>query len=290
MRLDDFGQSDNIRDRRGEGGPALGGGSGAMLLILFRFVFSRFGIVGVLILGAGLFLFSNLGINPLSSGGGPQGAGVDTRYDQLVGGVLYSTERVFTDVFEEEGIGDYPEPTLNLFSGRVTTRGCGSASSAVGPFYCPADREIYLDTNFFDELSRRFGAPGDFAQAYVIAHEVGHHIQAVTGISEQVRQAQARAGDEAQANAYSVRLELMADCIAGVWAKRTEIPLDDGDIGEALRAASAIGDDTLQRQSGGRVVPDSFTHGTSEQRQRWFASGYRAGEIGACDTLGAERI
>ncbi|MEE4211105.1 MAG: neutral zinc metallopeptidase [Parvularcula sp.] len=290
MRLDDFGRSDNVRDRRGEGGPALGGGGGAMLLILFRFIFSRFGIVGVLVAGAALFLFSNLGINPLSSGAGPSTGAADTRYDQLVGGVLLSTERVFTDVFEEENLGDYPEPTLNLFSGRVTTRGCGAASSAVGPFYCPADREIYLDTNFFDELSRRFGAPGDFAQAYVIAHEVGHHIQTVTGISQQVSQAQSQARSQAEANEYSVRLELMADCFAGVWAKRTEIPLDRGDIDEALRAASAIGDDTLQRQSQGRVVPDSFTHGTSEQRRRWFAAGYQAGEMGACDTLDARSL
>jgi predicted metalloprotease len=290
MRFEDFGQSDNIRDRRGEGGSNLGGGGAFVLFALFRFVFSRFGIVGVLVLGAGLFLASSLGINPLTSGPAPGSGQVDTRYDDLVGATLLSTERVFTEVFREEGLGDYPEPTLNLFSGGVRTEGCGVASSAVGPFYCPGDRQVYLDTEFFDQLSSRFGAPGDFAQAYVVAHEVGHHIQTVTGISQEVRRLQARARDEATKNAYSVRLELMADCLAGVWARRTQIPLEDGDIEEALRAASAIGDDTLQRKSQGRVVPDSFTHGTSEQRQRWFTAGYQSGEMGSCDTLGAQRL
>lgn len=290
MRLDDFGQSDNVRDRRGSGGGGMrGGGGGMMLFALFRMVFSRFGIVGVVVLGAGLFLVSSIGINPLSSGGG-SARNVDTSYDQLVGAVLLSTENVFGDVFREEGLGNYPEPTLNLFAGQVTTRGCGSATSAVGPFYCPADSEVYIDTSFFDELGQRFGAPGDFAQAYVIAHEVGHHIQNVTGVSGQVRAAQQRARGDAAKNEYSVRLELMADCLAGVWAGRTQIELEPGDIEEALRAASAIGDDTLQRRSGGRVVPDSFTHGTSAQRQRWFTTGYQARDMGACDTLGASSL
>lgn len=289
MRLDDFGRSDNVRDRRGEGGPNLGGGGGILLFYLFRMAFSRFGILGVVVLGGGLFLASSLGINPLSSGTAPRQA-ADTRYDELVRGVLYSTEQVFSEVFQENGLGDYPEPTLNLFSGGVSTRGCGFANSAVGPFYCPADREVYLDTSFFDDLSRRFGAPGDFAQAYVIAHEVGHHIQTVTGVSQQVQRLQARASSEAESNRYLVRLELMADCLAGVWAGRTQIPLDPGDIQEALGAANAIGDDTLQRKAQGRVVPDSFTHGTSEQRQRWFARGYESGKISTCDTLEAASL
>lgn len=292
MRLDDFGQSDNVRDRRGEGGARMGAGGAGLLFMLVRLVASRFGIGGIVVLGIGFFVLSSMGINPLSMGGpAPQASrSVDRSYDQLVGAVLLSTEQTFSEVFREEGLGDYPEPTLNLFSGGVSTRGCGFASSAVGPFYCPADREVYLDTSFFDDLSRRFGAPGDFAQAYVIAHEVGHHIQTVTGVSQQVRQLQARAGSEAESNAYLVRLELMADCLAGVWAGRTEIPLDRGDIQEALGAANAIGDDTLQRKAQGRVVPDSFTHGTSEQRQRWFTTGYRAKDISACDTMGAQRL
>ncbi|NNU15621.1 neutral zinc metallopeptidase [Parvularcula sp. ZS-1/3] len=292
MRLDDFGQSSNVRNRRGEGGSRMGSGGAGLMFVLIRMVMSRFGIGGLVVLGIGFFALQAIGINPLSSGGGTQRASAPqtSQYDQLVGAVLLSTENVFTEVFREEGIGDYPEPVLNLFAGRVTTRGCGSATSAVGPFYCPADSQVYIDTSFFDELGQRFGAPGDFAQAYVIAHEVGHHIQNVTGISDQVRRQQASARSEADRNEYSVRLELMADCLAGVWAGRTQIQLDPGDIREALGAAAAIGDDTLQRRSGGRVVPDSFTHGTSEQRQRWFTTGYRARDISACDTLGTDQL
>jgi predicted metalloprotease len=290
MRFEDFGQSDNIRNRRGEGGSNLGAGGAFALFYLFRFVFSRFGVVGVVVLGVGLFLLSGTGLNPLGASSTGERQAATSQYDQLVGAVLLSTENVFNDAFREEDLGDYPEPILNLFAGRITTAGCGSATSAVGPFYCPADSEIYIDTSFFDELSQRFGAPGDFAQAYVIAHEVGHHIQNVTGISDQVRSAQQRARGDAERNEYSVRLELMADCLAGVWAGRTQIQLEQGDIDEALRAAAAIGDDTLQRRSSGRVVPDSFTHGTSDQRQRWFATGYEARDISACDTLGADRL
>jgi len=292
MRYDDYGQSDNIRNRRGQGGGSQMGGGGAMLLVyLARFVMGRFGIGGVVVLIGGFFVLSSLGLNPLTlTSGTQQAAPGDGRYDRLVGATLKSTEDVFAEVFQENGLGAYPEPLLNFFSGGVQTNGCGFAKSAIGPFYCPADRQIYIDTSFFDLLSDRFGAPGDFAQAYVVAHEVGHHIQTVTGISERVRSAQARASSEAESNAYLVRLELMADCLAGVWAGRTAIPLDQGDVEEALAAAEAIGDDTIQRRANGRVVPDSFTHGTSEQRARWFSVGYRSRDMKACDTMNALRL
>jgi predicted metalloprotease len=207
--------------------------------------------------------------------------------DQFVARVLETTERTWSDIFARSG-QDYPEPTLVLFSG-VGQSGCGTAQSAVGPFYCPADRKIYLDTSFFDELGRRFGAPGDFAAAYVIAHEVGHHVQTVTGISDEVRRMQSRAS-EREANAAQVRMELQADCYAGLWGHANAERLEPGDVEEAMRAAQSIGDDTLQRQSQGRVVPDSFTHGTSEQRMRWFMTGYQSGSVESCDTFRAREL
>ncbi len=178
-----------------------------------------------------------------------------------------------------------------LFTGGVNSA-CGFAQSAVGPFYCPGDEKVYLDLGFFDELSRRFGAPGDFAQAYVIAHEVGHHVQNVLGIEGQVSKARANMSDS-ESNALSVRVELQADCFAGVWANRAHQErglLEPGDIDEALGAASAVGDDTLQKQAGGRVVPDSFTHGSAEQRTRWFNTGYRSGDINQCDTFSQKTL
>ncbi len=205
--------------------------------------------------------------------------------------VLADTEDVWNPLLPEAFGRDYREPTLVLFSGGVKS-GCGFASSAVGPFYCPAGERIYLDLTFFDELTQRFGVEGDFAPAYVIAHEVGHHVQTVTGISAKVRAAQAQLG-KAASNALSVRQELQADCFAGVWAKRADSMnqiLEPGDIQEALNAASAIGDDTLQKQAQGHAVPDSFTHGTSAQRQRWFTSGYNSGDPAACDTFGATSL
>ena len=296
MRWDDYRRSDNVFNRRGEGGSRLGGGGGGGLAVgfmLLRFVFSRFGIGGVVVLVIGFLLVSQTGLlsggGQLASGAGGSGAAVNSAYDEEIGAVLASTEDVWNRQFQEKGIGDYPEPSLNLFAGGITTQGCGFASSAVGPFYCPADREIYIDTQFFDQLSQQLGAPGDFARAYVIAHEVGHHIQTVTGISDEVRRAQAGARSKAQQNEYQVRMELMADCLAGVWARNAGafqgFSLEQGDVQEGLRAASAIGDDTLQRNAGRRVSPDSFTHGTSEQRQRWLATGYETGDMQACDTL-----
>lgn len=208
--------------------------------------------------------------------------------EELVGFVrvvLADTEDVWNQLFRERGI-DYAEPQLILFRGQVDSA-CGFASAAVGPFYCPRDQDVYLDLQFFDELNRRFGAPGDFAQAYVIAHEVGHHVQTLTGVSDYVMQQRAQS-NETDANRWSVRQELQADYLAGVWAhhvQRLKEVLDPGDVEEALRAANAIGDDRLQRKSRGVVVPDSFTHGTSEQRLRWFRRGYETGDFAAAEIL-----
>jgi predicted metalloprotease len=204
---------------------------------------------------------------------------------QFVSVVLKSTEEVWQEVFRERGAG-YQQPTLVLFTD-ATQSGCGVGQSAMGPFYCPVDQKVYLDLSFFRDLDSRFGAPGDFAQAYVVAHEVGHHIQTLTGVSERVHAMRQRSG-EREANQLSVRQELQADCYAGVWghhAGRQQQLLDPGDAEEGLRAAAAIGDDRLQRQSQGRVVPESFTHGSSEQRMEWLRRGMESGRMEACDTF-----
>jgi predicted metalloprotease len=213
----------------------------------------------------------------------------DDRQKEFVSAILGDTEDVWNQLLRQRG-ADYVEPTLVLFNGRVDSA-CGLASSAVGPFYCPGDQKVYIDLSFFDELSRRFGAPGDFAQAYVIAHEVGHHLQNQLGTMRKVDALRSRVS-EAEANQLSVRLELQADFYAGVWAhhsQRTKQVLEPGDLEEALRAASAIGDDRLQRQSQGYVVPDSFTHGTSEQRVRWFRRGFETGDLAQGDTFKVAR-
>lgn len=297
-------RSSNIDDRRGQSSsprsgmrlplPRGGSGGGKMSGLTLIIV-----IVGALIFGVDPMAL----LSGLSGGGGlviPQSAPgstqpltkADKEKGDFVAVVLADTEDTWTRIFQQEFGQNYPEPTLVLFRGAVNTA-CGSADSAVGPFYCPGDRQVYIDLSFFDELSRRFGAPGDFAQAYVIAHEVGHHVQTVLGISGQVRERQ-RSVSKSQGNALNVRMELQADCFSGLWAynvKRSQnVALEDGDIDEALRAANAIGDDTLQRQSTGRVVPDSFTHGTSEQRKRWFRIGYERGNFKACDTFAAGRL
>jgi predicted metalloprotease len=196
--------------------------------------------------------------------------------------VLGSTERRWTDLFAASG--QRYQPTKLVFYSRSDRSGCGAAQAAMGPFYCPSDQSIYLDTSFFDELGSRFGAQGDFAQAYVIAHEVGHHIQHLTGVLDQARSAQGR-GSSTAGNAVQVRVELQADCYAGVWARNDRNLMEPGDLEEGLRAAEAIGDDTLQRQAQGRVVPESFTHGTSEQRMRWLRRGYETGDPKSCDTF-----
>jgi predicted metalloprotease len=202
--------------------------------------------------------------------------------------VLADTEDTWNAMFGELG-KQYKEPTLVLFSGQVNSA-CGMASSAVGPFYCPGDQQLYIDLSFFADLANRHGAPGDFAQAYVVAHEIGHHVQTLLGISQQVRAA-GRGRSDAEVNALSVRQELQADCFAGLWGNAANVDrnlLDEGDLEEALRAASAIGDDRLQREAGRRVVPDSFTHGTSEQRVAWFRRGFDSGDFSSCDTFKAK--
>jgi predicted metalloprotease len=209
---------------------------------------------------------------------------------EFVSVVLASTEDTWHEVFRNAG-EQYQEPKLVLFTSRVRSA-CGMASSATGPFYCPGDQKLYIDLSFYDDLKNRFGAPGDFAQAYVIAHEVGHHVQTLLGISAQVQQAK-RGASKTQANAIQVRMELQADCLAGLWAHhadRKDNILDPGDINEALGAAAAIGDDRLQRQAQGYVVPDAFTHGSSEERQRWFRIGFDKGRFDACNTFDTGRL
>ncbi len=204
--------------------------------------------------------------------------------------VLADTEDTWNALFQQFG-QDYREPRLVLFEG-VVRSACGTAQSAMGPFYCPGDQKVYIDLSFFNDLSNRFGAPGDFAQAYVIAHEIGHHVQTLLGVSERVRAAQSGAG-QSQSNAIQVRMELQADCFAGIWAHHADNArqiLEDGDVEEAMNAAEAIGDDRLQRQAQGRVVPDSFTHGSSEQRMRWFSRGLESGNLRDCDTFNASQI
>jgi len=258
-------------------------------------------------LGGVLFLvvLSLLGINPLpflglatqepevqiqESTQPYQESPQETALRELTAVVLADTEDTWNAILPQYGV-PYREPTLVLFDGLVQS-GCGTAESAMGPFYCPLDQKVYIDMSFYDDLSKRFGAPGDFAQAYVIAHEVGHHVQNLVGTAEKVQAAQQRAS-KVQANELSVRMELQADCYAGVWANhaaRSRRLLEAGDVEEGLNAASAIGDDRLQRMSQGRVVPDAFTHGSSEQRVRWFRKGLEAGSLEACDTFSARQL
>lgn len=298
MRLDDYRESDNIGDQRGQsfGGGFGGGGLGGLALMIG----SRFGIGGIIVVVIGMMLF---GMNPLSlvgGGGGTQQA-TQTQVGQQTADracavdaesrfscqVLASTEDTWAKLFQAQG-QRYADPGLIFYAGNGMS-GCGAAQSAMGPFYCPSDNRIYLDTQFFQELSQRFKAAGDFAQAYVIAHEVGHHVQYLTGVADQVRQAQSRASS-AEGNALQVRMELQADCYAGVWAAQNRDRLEPGDIEEGMRAAQAIGDDTLQRQAQGRVVPESFTHGTSAQRMAWLKRGLDSGDPAQCDTFAARTL
>jgi predicted metalloprotease len=298
MDLDDERESSNIEDMRGQGGggfglPGMGGGG-------LQLGGGSMGCGGLAIVVVLALIF---GINPLSllGGAGSQVAGPPAQIgqpaptpqaasdmDRFVGRVLATTEDTWRVIFEKEVGQAYREPKLVLFSGRVNSA-CGAAESAMGPFYCPADQKVYLDQSFFDELSQRFGAPGDFAAAYVIAHEVGHHVQTLLGISDQVQQLQARASKR-EGNAIQVRMELQADCLAGVWGHHNSQLLDPGDIEEAMRAAQSIGDDTLQRAGQGYVVPESFTHGSAAQRQKWFMRGFETGTIAACDTWSSREI
>lgn len=300
-------RSENIEDRRGMRVPmgsrfpgggfpgfpggmrmpggARGGGVGIVGLIVFVLIALFFGVDPRMLLEGGQ------DESPYGYDAGPAvtqpGAGDELR--DFVSVVLADTEDTWTALFRRMG-ETYQDPTLVLFSG-ATQSGCGFAGAAVGPFYCGLDQKVYLDLSFFRDLSSRFGAPGDFARAYVIAHEVGHHVQNLMGIMQQVNQARSRAG-EADANALSVRLELQADCFSGIWAHhaRQRQILEPGDIEEALRAASAVGDDRLQRQSRGYVTPDSFTHGSSEQRVRWFKRGFESGDPAACNSFESDRL
>jgi uncharacterized protein len=300
-------QSENVEDRRGMGGGMGGGLGGGLGGGMGR---PRVGGRGI---GLGTIVIALLagwifGINPLTVlgvlGGAPVGdvaqiespapsraPPADDRQARFVSTVLADTEDVWGQLFSQSG-QRYQPPRLVLFRGRTSTGGCGLGEAAMGPFYCPADHKVYIDLGFYDTLRDRLGAPGDFAQAYVIAHEVGHHIQNLMGISAKVDQARQRLSP-AEGNALSVRVELQADCLAGVWAhhaQRQRQVLEAGDIEEALNAAARIGDDALQRAQGGVVVPDSFTHGSSAQRQRWFGNGFKSGQVQACDTFSARQL
>jgi hypothetical protein len=297
MRLDDEQASSNFEDRtgrRGGGGMGFGGGGGGggMFGMLFGLVLSRFGIGGVLLLALGYCALSALGggggglvgPSPAVQQGGQAGAsGLDPQMREMLTRVLGSTERRWADLFQRQG--QTYRPTTMVAYSRQDRSGCGAAQAAMGPFYCPTDQRIYIDPTFFNELSTRFGAAGDFAQAYVIAHEVGHHVQNLTGALDRAREVQSRAST-AEGNEAQVRVELQADCYAGVWAANDRNLLEPGDVEEGMRAAEAIGDDTLQRQAQGRVVPESFTHGTSAQRMAWLRRGLESGDPRSCDTSG----
>lgn len=302
-------RSQNLEDRRSLGGypvfptdigprrnpgrigrRSLGGGLGTIVLLLAAFYFG---------VDPDVFLSGN-GTSPIPSGGAPSSYGpplsmsppeeVEDELADFVSVVLADTEDTWHPLFRKMD-GSYIEPKLVLFT-NVVRSACGLAEAAMGPFYCPADQKVYIDLAFYEELRSRFGAPGDFAQAYVIAHEVGHHVQNLMGITDRVQAAQRRTS-EGDRNRLSVRLELQADCFAGVWAHHAERArqiLEAGDVEEALRAAAAIGDDRLQQQSRGYVTQDSFTHGSSHQRTRWFRRGMEEGKIDACDTFSAERL
>ena len=307
-------ESSNIEDRRGQDGP---GGfqfpRGGIQIPIGR---GGFSITTLLIIGAVMLFF---GINPLDVLLGPNGqiqmpqmpqterpdrspsnvpglpgSGTQTANNgdaekDFIAKVLADTEDVWTAVFKSFG-RTYPDPTLVIYSGATSTR-CGVGQTAMGPFYCPLDQKVYIDLAFYDELKRRFNVAGDFAQAYVIAHEVGHHVQNQLGILQKVQQLKERAGDEATANQIQVRTELQADCLAGVWANlndQMKKRLQPGDVEEALNAASQIGDDMIQKRMTGRIVPDAFTHGTAAQRVRWFKAGLNSGRMDACDTFNTD--
>ncbi len=305
MRLDDVGQSDNVEDRRGDpGGFGGGGGSGGGMSFGGG---GGIGIGGMVILG---LIGWATGINPMLlisgaemvqglRGGSSQqqmpaprsrSSATTDELGVFVSKVLRVNEDVWSQVLPQQANIAYTKPRLVLFN-RVTQSGCGEAESATGPFYCPADQKVYLDTSFFDEMTTRFGGGGKFADAYVISHEIGHHVENLLGILPKVN-AQQRRVDQRTANALSVRVELMADCLAGVWAyqAKAQLNIDDSDVQQAMKTASAIGDDRLQQQSRGTVVPDSFTHGSSAQRMRWFTQGWQNGSVSQCNTFQAQQL
>ncbi len=298
MRWEDFRRSDNVEDRRGD--PGFGGGGGTGLGVGG----GHLGLGAVVVLG---LIGWMLGINPavliggaemvngLRSGGRTQSAPAPSaqtgtpsdQMGQFVAAILAENEDVWSDILPAQKGVAYVKPKLVLYSGS-TRSGCGGANAAMGPFYCPNDQKVYLDTSFFNDMKQRLGGGGDFAYAYVISHEIGHHIQNLLGILPRVQQAQLQADSKAQANALSVRIELMADCLAGVWAanaqKKYQI-LQPGDVEKAISTAQAIGDDRLQQESRGYVVPDSFTHGSAAQRVQWLNAGLQSGQVDACNTF-----
>jgi uncharacterized protein len=289
MRLEDERESENVEDRRGSSGGLIGGGGLGIGAVVIALAASYFlGIDPGVILG---LLQGNPTVAqaPVASGPAPRPPESDQKAI-FVSRVLASTEDTWGEIFSQSN-KQYSPPKLVLFTGSFPTA-CGMGQSAAGPFYCPADRKVYIDLRFYQLMRDRFHASGDFAQAYVIAHEVGHHVQNLLGLSRQM-EAQRERVSEAAFNALSVRLELQADCFAGVWANRTDRTkhfLDPGDAEQALSAATAIGDDTLQQQSTGHVVPDSFTHGTSAQRVRWLRQGLQTGDVNSCDTFKARQL
>jgi predicted metalloprotease len=289
MRWQGREQSDNIEDRRGmrmPGGRGTGFGCIGILVVM---------VIAMLTGADPRQLLSLLGVVEQLAPPQAQQQQVpeglppaDDPQAQFIGVVLKDTENAWNTIFQKTG-ARYQEPTLVLFDGRVSSA-CGMASAAVGPFYCPGDSKVYLDMAFFRELDKRFGAPGDFAQAYVVAHEVGHHVQNLLGVSDQVTALQQRARSQEQANELSIRLELQADCFAGAYAHFNQQYLDPGDVEEGLRAAAAIGDDMIQKQSQGYVAPESWTHGSAEMRVRWFKQGLRSGDPATCDTFKAQPL
>ena len=291
MRLDDEQESSNF-EIQSPGSSRAGFGGGGGLGMLLPFVFSRFGCGGVVVLGIVMLAFGGLGdlgslISPTQQASSPQqetaSSGELTDIQRTSLKVLGSTERRWTEMFAASG--QRYTPTTLVFYSRNGQSGCGAAQSAMGPFYCPADQKIYIDTQFFEEMQSRFNAPGDFPAAYVIAHEVSHHIQNLDGTADRVRTAQQRAS-RAEGNALQVAMELQADCYAGVWAANDKNLLEPGDVEEGLGAAQAIGDDTLQRAGGQRPVPESFTHGSAAQRQQWLTRGLQSGDPAQCNTFG----
>jgi predicted metalloprotease len=288
MRWEGNEQSDNVEDRRGGGGGGFGIGGGTVGI----------GTIAIALLGSWFFGVSPGTILNLLSGGSPAQVQqapshppANDRETQFVRTVLRFTEITWTQIFKANG-ATYTPPVLVLYDGRTPTQGCGTGQAAVGPFYCPADRKVYIDLSFFRLMQQRFGVGGEFTQSYVIAHEVGHHVQNLLGISGKADSMRQRLS-EAEGNALSVRVELQADCFAGVWAYHTNEAkqiIEQGDVESALKAASAIGDDALQRQSRGEVVPDSFTHGTSAQRVRWFTKGLQTGSVEQCNTFEARQL
>jgi uncharacterized protein len=294
MRIDELPQSQRVEDRRGRSLPGGRGGLGIGTVVVLGLIGWALGIDPRILIQGAETITGNDGVQQQTNAGSP-GAPSDAM-GHFVSAVLGSTEVQWTAIFSQAG-KQYEPPTLVMFSG-ATQSACGFAQSAMGPFYCPIDRKVYLDTSFFQELERRFrgcdtGSKNcQFAQAYVIAHEIGHHVQNQLGLLSSVQKEQ-RAMEKAEANSLQVRVELQADCLAGVWANRAEEKwrfIEPGDVEAAMQTAAAIGDDRLQRQSQGYVVPDAFTHGTSAQRTRWFMAGLKSGNVGSCDTFRAPQL